>query len=90
MLFEEGIYPPKLTLMERTSMTLGDVDYLYKNDRDRFREYYYFVVEKLKAEQEEIDKAKDKISGGSGESDTFKFRGETFPEEFTSEVEEMK
>ncbi len=71
-------------------MTLADVDSLKKNDPERFREYYYFVVEKMKAEQKEIDKAKDKVSGTSSESDTFKFRGETFPEDFTSDVEEMK
>ena len=71
-------------------MTLADVDYLYEYNKVRFKEYYYFVVEKIKAEQKEIDKAKDRVSGTSSESDTFKFRGETFPEEFVSEVEEMK
>ena len=71
-------------------MTLQDVDYLEKKEPERFQEYYYFVVEKMKAEFKEQEKLKDKISGGSGQSDTFKFKGETFPEDFVSDVEEMK
>lgn len=76
--------------MERTSMTLADVDYLYENDLKRFKEYYYFVVEKIKAEIKENEKLKDKVSGGSGESDTFQFKGEQVSIDFTSDVEEMK
>lgn len=91
MLFEEGVYPPKLILMERTSMTLADVDWLEENDYQRYREYYYFVVERINAEIRENQKLKDKAdglgAGGSGESDTYRFKD--MPKDFFSELEEM-
>ncbi len=71
-------------------MTLEDVDYLKEKEPKRFKEYYYFVVEKIKAEIKENEKLKDKASGGSSESDTFKFRGEDVDMNFVSEVEEME
>lgn len=45
-------------------------------------------MEKLKAEQKEIDKLKNRTAGGSGESDTFRLKD--LPDDFVSEVGETK
>jgi len=68
-------------------MTLRDVDFLYKEDSKRFWQYYYFVVEKIKAEKKAIDRAKDKAAGSS-ESDTLRFKDR--PKDFYSEIGEME
>lgn len=69
-------------------MTLRELDSLMEEEPERYWEYYYFVVEKIKAEHKAIEKAKERASGGSGESDTFKFKD--MPEDHISEVEEME
>lgn len=68
-------------------MTLADVDWLFENDKERFRKYYYFVVEKMKAEYKANKKAMDKASGGSTGSDTFRFKDK--PEDLYSDVGEQ-
>lgn len=55
-----GVYPVDLFLLERTSITLTEVD---KMDVDRKMEYYYFIVEREAAEKKYME---DKMGSGVG------------------------
>lgn len=58
-------------MLENTSMTLMELDNLKENDPERYYRFFFFIQERLKREQKEVEKMQDKVKGGSGESDTF-------------------
>lgn len=58
----------ELVLLEYTSMTLREVDGLKKQDPERYYRFFFFIQEKMKKEQKQLDKLKP---GVSSESDTF-------------------
>lgn len=58
--FEVGVYPIDLFLLERTSITLTEID---KMDVNRKMEYYYYIIEREAAEKREIE---GKMGSGGG------------------------
>lgn len=67
--FREEYYPLDLTLLENTSITLTELDEM---DPERKMEYYFFIVEKQKKIEEEIDKNK-----GGSEKDVYNIVSES-------------
>ena len=61
--YEVGVYPVDLFLLERTSKTLTEIDSM---DVNRKMEYYYYIIEREKAEKRIME---DKMGsrGGSGQ-----------------------
>ncbi len=58
--YEVGVYPVDLFLLERTSITLTEID---KMDVNRKMEYYFYIIEREKAEKALIE---DKMGSGGG------------------------
>lgn len=54
-LFNAGVYPPDLILLEETSITLTELDSM---DPERKKEYFLFVMERKKRQKEEMEKLK--------------------------------
>lgn len=52
-------------------MTLTEIDNAKKHNPSRYYKFFFYIQARIRKEQKEIDKMKNKSQGGSGESDTF-------------------
>lgn len=52
-------------------MTLTEIDNLKEHNPKRYYRFFFYIQARIRKEQKEIDKLKNKSQGGSGESDTF-------------------
>lgn len=63
-------------MMEKLSMSPTEHDKLREKQPERYWRWYYFLIEREKAEKRELDKIKAQSEGYSGKADIVRFEDE--------------